>query len=62
MALATAWSAASPFGPTLDPDSPRHPAALRRNTAAAVRVSLESQGGWPTSSLSAKRQFEKTRV
>jgi len=63
MALATSWSAASPFGPILDSDSPKHRAALRRNIAAAVRLaSLESQGGWLRSSRTAKRLFEKTRV
>jgi len=38
LALATTWSAASPFGPSLDPESTKRPAALRRNIAKAVRL------------------------
>lgn len=36
MALATAWSAASPFGPALDPASADDPAALREHVTALV--------------------------
>ncbi|HEU0165054.1 MAG TPA: TetR family transcriptional regulator [Thermomicrobiales bacterium] len=36
MTLATAWSAASPFGATLDPESLRQPEELRRRIGAAI--------------------------
>lgn len=36
LALATTWSAVSPFGPSLDPESTKRPAALRRNIAEAI--------------------------
>jgi hypothetical protein len=36
MALATAWSAASAFGPSIDPDAANRPAVLRKHIAAAV--------------------------
>ena len=45
IALATAWSAASPFGPILDPDSRKHPAALRRNIAEAVGLLSKAKAG-----------------
>ncbi|MFF8593870.1 TetR/AcrR family transcriptional regulator [Streptomyces sp. NPDC015220] len=38
MAIATAWSAASPFGPTLDPDAPNQPEALREEVSKAVAL------------------------
>jgi AcrR family transcriptional regulator len=38
MNLATAWSAASAFGPSLDPKATNHPAALRANLVEAVRL------------------------
>lgn len=38
MALATAWSAANPFGLPVDPDAANDPAALRKNLADAVRL------------------------
>jgi AcrR family transcriptional regulator len=38
MVLATAWTAANPFRPSLDPDKPQRPAALRRSIAEAVRL------------------------
>jgi AcrR family transcriptional regulator len=44
-ALATAWSAANPFRPPLDPDAPKRPAALRRSIAEAVRLLSESKRG-----------------
>jgi AcrR family transcriptional regulator len=37
-ALATAWTAVNPFGPSLDPDALNRPAALRRDIAEAVRL------------------------
>lgn len=36
LALATAWSAASPFGPRLNPELAADPAALRAQIADAV--------------------------
>ena len=36
--LATAWSAAGPFGPSLDPKAAERPAALRKNITEAVRL------------------------
>jgi AcrR family transcriptional regulator len=38
MALATAWTAASPFGQSLDPDAATRPVALRETIAEAVRL------------------------
>jgi AcrR family transcriptional regulator len=38
MTLATTWTAANPFGPSLDPDAAKDPAALRDRIAAAVRL------------------------
>jgi hypothetical protein len=43
MALATAWTAANPFGPSLDPDAHKRPAALRRSIAEAIRLLSESK-------------------
>ena len=43
MTLATAWTATNPFGPLLDPDAQKRPAALRRNIAEAVRLLSESR-------------------
>ena len=37
LTLATAWSAANPFGPVLDPEALKRPAALRRSIAEAVK-------------------------
>ncbi len=37
MALATAWTAANPFRPLPDPDTPKRSAALRRSIAEAIR-------------------------
>jgi AcrR family transcriptional regulator len=45
MALATAWTPANPFGPSLDPGAQKRPAALRRNIAHAVRLLSESRIG-----------------
>lgn len=44
-ALATAWTAANPFGPSLAPDAHKRPAVLRRNIAEAVRLLSESKIG-----------------
>ena len=38
LTLATAWTAANPFGPTLDPEARKRPATLRRSVAEAVRL------------------------
>ena len=38
MTLATAWAATNPFGPSVDPESARHPAELRESVAAAVAL------------------------
>ncbi|HET9379062.1 MAG TPA: TetR family transcriptional regulator [Chthoniobacterales bacterium] len=43
MALATAWTAPNPYGPSLDPNAHKHLATLRRNIAEAVRLLLESR-------------------
>lgn len=43
MALATAWTVASPYGPYIDPDAPKKPATLRRNIAEAVRLLTQSK-------------------
>jgi AcrR family transcriptional regulator len=45
MTLATAWTAANPFGPLLDPDAHGRPAALRGQIAEAVRLLVESKAG-----------------
>src|SRR5215469_12513464 len=37
MSLATAWSAASPFGPSVNPRAAERPAALREGLIEAVR-------------------------
>jgi AcrR family transcriptional regulator len=38
MSLATAWSVASPFGPSVNPKATEHPVALRKNLSEAVRL------------------------
>jgi AcrR family transcriptional regulator len=43
MALATAWTAPNPFGPSLDPNAHKHLATLRRNIAEAVRLLSDSK-------------------
>jgi Tetracyclin repressor-like, C-terminal domain len=43
MALATAWTAPNPYGPSLDPNAHKHLATLRRNIAEAVRLLSESK-------------------
>jgi AcrR family transcriptional regulator len=42
MSIATAWTAANPFGSTIDPDASKKPDALRRNVADAVRLLAQS--------------------
>ena len=43
MVLATAWTAASPFGRFIDPDAPKNPADLRRRIVEAVRLLTEAK-------------------
>ena len=43
MTLATAWSVASPFGPSVNPRAAERPAALREGLIEAVRL-LASAG------------------
>jgi AcrR family transcriptional regulator len=38
MALATAWTATNPFGPSLDPEAVEHRAALKRDIVKAVTL------------------------
>ncbi len=38
MSLATAWTAANPFGPLLDPEAVKRPTALRKRLVEAVRL------------------------
>jgi AcrR family transcriptional regulator len=45
LALATAWTAANPYGPYIDPDAQKRPDALRRSIAEAVRLLSESKTG-----------------
>jgi AcrR family transcriptional regulator len=45
MTLATAWTAANPFGPSLDPAAHKHPSAVRRKIALAIQLLSESKGG-----------------
>jgi AcrR family transcriptional regulator len=43
LALATAWTAANPYGPHIDPDAPKRPDALRKSIAEAVRLLTRSK-------------------
>jgi AcrR family transcriptional regulator len=45
MVLATAWSALSSFGPSLDPEAANRPAELRKNIGEAVRLITSARGG-----------------
>jgi AcrR family transcriptional regulator len=45
MVLATAWTAANPFRPPLNDDSPKRSAALRRSIAEAVRHLTQPKTG-----------------
>lgn len=45
MALATAWSAASAFGPSVDPEAANLPAALRKQIADAVDLIVHAPSG-----------------
>jgi AcrR family transcriptional regulator len=45
MSLATAWSVASPFGPSFDPKAAEHPAVLRESLIEAVRLLADAGKG-----------------
>jgi hypothetical protein len=45
MSLATAWSVASPFGPSLDPKAAERRAALRKSLIEAVRLLADAGKG-----------------
>jgi hypothetical protein len=55
MSLATAWSAASLFGPSLDPKAAERPAALRKSLIEAVRLLANAGKGTPTQGRSKLR-------
>ena len=55
MTLATAWSAAGPFGPSLDPKAAERPAALRESIIEAVRLLASAGKKTPTQGRSKKR-------
>ncbi|GAA1645440.1 TetR family transcriptional regulator [Kribbella alba] len=38
MTLATAWTAANPYGPSLDPEAVKDPAALRENIVETIKL------------------------
>ncbi|MGO1070701.1 TetR family transcriptional regulator [Lysobacter sp. CA199] len=42
MTLATAWSAANPFGPSFDPQASTDPETLRKNIGRAVRLLVQA--------------------
>jgi AcrR family transcriptional regulator len=48
MSLATAWSVASPFGPSVNPTAAERPAALREDLIEAVRLLAGAGKGKPT--------------
>jgi AcrR family transcriptional regulator len=45
MTLATGWTAANPFGASLDPGGAKRPATLRQNLADAVRLISSAKTG-----------------
>ena len=55
MSLATAWSAASPFGPSVNPKAVECPAALRENIIEAVRLLADAGKGARAQGRSKKR-------
>ena len=55
MTLATAWSAAGPFGPSLDPKAAECPAALRESLSEAVRLLAGAGKGTRTQGRSKSR-------
>jgi AcrR family transcriptional regulator len=56
MSLATAWSAASLFGPSLDPKAAERPAALRKHIIEAVRLLANAGKGARTKGKSVNRR------
>ncbi len=55
MSLATAWSAASPFGQSLDVEAAERPPALRESIIEAVRLLANAGKGTPTQGKNKKR-------
>jgi AcrR family transcriptional regulator len=55
LSLATAWSAAGPFGPSLDPKAAERPAALRGSLIEAVRLLANAVKGTRTQGRSKSR-------
>jgi AcrR family transcriptional regulator len=55
MSLATAWSVASPIGPSLAPKAAERPAALRESIIEAVRLLANARKGTPSQGRSKKR-------
>jgi AcrR family transcriptional regulator len=55
MTLATAWSAAGPFGPSLDPKAAERPEALRESIMEAVRLLASAGKGAPSPGRRKKR-------
>ena len=55
MSLATAWSVASPFGPSVNPKAAEHPAALRESLVEAVRLLANAGKGTRTQGRSKSR-------
>jgi AcrR family transcriptional regulator len=55
LSLATAWSVASPIGPSLGPKAAERPAALRESIIEAVRLLADAGKGAPTQGRRKKR-------
>ena len=55
MSLATAWSAASPFGPSVNPKAAGYPAAVRQCLLEAVRLLASAGKGARTNGKSKSR-------
>ena len=55
MSLATAWSAASPFGPSVNPKAAGCPAAVRQGLLEAVRLLASAGNGARTNGKSKSR-------
>ena len=55
LSLATAWSAAGPFGPSIDPKGAERPAELRESLIEAVRLLADAGKGPRTQGRSKKR-------
>jgi AcrR family transcriptional regulator len=55
MSLATAWSVASPFGPSVNPKASDRPASMRKSLIEAVRLLANAGKGAPTQRSSKKR-------